>query len=192
MRERLPAKKQDPPDQDGKVHLLSRWAGVSIRVHVALGWVYSLLAVGLELSVYQKIIISRPMGLDCRVRAPWGVGFRILELPSSSPMGFEISEFATSHFLYEAPWACQFTPGPPVRASELLSVTWRNTARQRHLLMWERLVVLYVQYHKGQQQSGVYKDNIRFLPKAIGDLRHLEAGQLKPLDYVQVGDVGVG
>ncbi|KAL5344173.1 hypothetical protein ACLOAV_010863, partial [Pseudogymnoascus australis] len=30
--------------------------------------------------------------------------------------------------------------------------------------------MIYTQYHKGQQQSGVYKDNIRFLPKAIGDL----------------------
>jgi hypothetical protein len=30
--------------------------------------------------------------------------------------------------------------------------------------------MLYTQYHKGQQQSGVYKDNIRFLPKAVSDL----------------------
>ncbi|KFY23902.1 hypothetical protein V491_02362 [Pseudogymnoascus sp. VKM F-3775] len=61
-------------------------------------------------------------------------------------------------------------PGPPLREPELLSVTWRNTARQRHLFLWEKLVMIYTQYHKGQQQSGVYKDNIRFLPKAIGDL----------------------
>ena len=36
--------------------------------------------------------------------------------------------------------------------------------------MWEKQVMIYTQYHKGQQQSGLYKDNIRFLPKAIGDL----------------------
>jgi hypothetical protein len=30
--------------------------------------------------------------------------------------------------------------------------------------------MIYTQYHKGQQQSGAYKDNIRFLLKAIGDL----------------------
>jgi hypothetical protein len=30
--------------------------------------------------------------------------------------------------------------------------------------------MIYTQYHKGQQQSGAYKDNIRFLPKAVGDL----------------------
>jgi len=30
--------------------------------------------------------------------------------------------------------------------------------------------MIYTQYYKGQQQSGAYKDNIRFLLKAIGDL----------------------
>lgn len=35
--------------------------------------------------------------------------------------------------------------------------------------------MIYTQYHKDQQQSGVYKGNIRFLPKPIGD--HL-------LDYI--------
>ena len=30
--------------------------------------------------------------------------------------------------------------------------------------------MIYTQYHKGQQQSGAYKDNIRFLLKAIGNL----------------------
>jgi hypothetical protein len=65
---------------------------------------------------------------------------------------------------------CHIPPGPPLRETELLSITWRNTVRQRHVFIWEKLVMLYTQYHKGQQQSGAYKDNIRFLPKAIGDL----------------------
>jgi hypothetical protein len=30
--------------------------------------------------------------------------------------------------------------------------------------------MIYTQYYKGQQQSGTYKNNIRFLPKAVGDL----------------------
>ena len=30
--------------------------------------------------------------------------------------------------------------------------------------------MIYTQYHKGQQQSGTYKDNIRFILKAIRDL----------------------
>lgn len=65
---------------------------------------------------------------------------------------------------------CHIPPGPPIRVLELLSFRWRNTSRLRHLLMWEKLVLIYTQYHKGQQQSGTYKDNIRFLPKAIRDL----------------------
>jgi hypothetical protein len=59
---------------------------------------------------------------------------------------------------------------PPLREPELLSAMWQNTARQRHFLLWQKLVVLHTQYHKGQQQSGAYKENIRFLPKAVGDL----------------------
>ncbi|OBT60238.1 hypothetical protein VE03_10596 [Pseudogymnoascus sp. 23342-1-I1] len=53
--------------------------------------------------------------------------------------------------------ACHVAPGPPLRASELLS------------------------YHKGQQQSGVYKDNIRFLPRAIGDLLLMYIAYVIPL-----------
>ncbi|KYK53950.1 hypothetical protein DCS_05899 [Drechmeria coniospora] len=48
-----------------------------------------------------------------------------------------------------------------MRAPELLSVTFRNTARRRHVFVWEKLVLLYVQYHKGQEQSGGYKENVR-------------------------------
>jgi hypothetical protein len=59
--------------------------------------------------------------------------------------------------------------GQPLREPELLSVTVRNTARPRHLCLWQKQVMIYTQYHKGQQQSGAYEDNIRFLPKAIGD-----------------------
>jgi hypothetical protein len=30
--------------------------------------------------------------------------------------------------------------------------------------------MIYTQHDKGQRQSGVYKDNVRFLPQAIRDL----------------------
>ncbi|KUJ06624.1 uncharacterized protein LY89DRAFT_603110 [Mollisia scopiformis] len=30
--------------------------------------------------------------------------------------------------------------------------------------------MLYTTYHKGQQQTGKFKDNIRFLPAPVGDL----------------------
>jgi hypothetical protein len=37
-------------------------------------------------------------------------------------------------------------------------------------MIWEKLVMIFTQYYKEQQQSGAYKDNIRFLPKDLGDL----------------------
>lgn len=41
--------------------------------------------------------------------------------------------------------------------------------------------MIYTQYYKGQQQSGAYKDNIRFMPKAIGDLLLLYIAYVLPL-----------
>ncbi|KFY83054.1 hypothetical protein V500_10195, partial [Pseudogymnoascus sp. VKM F-4518 (FW-2643)] len=97
------------------------------------------------------------------------------------PKAMKIYEAHAQGFLKPVLVLAHVAPGPPLRASELLSVMWRNTARQRHMLMWEKLVMLYVQYHKGQQQSGVYKDNIRFLPKAIGDLLLMYIAYVIPL-----------
>jgi hypothetical protein len=86
------------------------------------------------------------------------------------PKAMAIYEAHAQDFLKRVLVLCHIPPGPPLREPELLSVMWRNNARQRHLLIWEKLVMIYTQYHKGQQQSGAYKDNIRFIPKAIGDL----------------------
>ena len=60
--------------------------------------------------------------------------------------------------------------GQPLRESELFSVTWYNTQRRRNIYVKHGLVMLYTTYHKGQQQTGRFKDNIRFLPAAVGDL----------------------
>lgn len=60
--------------------------------------------------------------------------------------------------------------GQPLRESELFSVTWCNTQRRRNVYLKHGLVMLYTTYHKGQQQTGKFKDNIRFLPPAVGDL----------------------
>jgi superfamily II DNA or RNA helicase len=60
--------------------------------------------------------------------------------------------------------------GQPLRESELFSVTWRNTQRRRNVYLKHGLVMLHTTYHKGQQQTGKFKDNIRFLPAPIGDL----------------------
>jgi Lhr-like helicase len=97
------------------------------------------------------------------------------------PKAMEIYEAHAQEFLKRVLVLCHIPPGPPLREPELLSVMWRNNARQRHLLIWEKLVMIYTQYHKGQQQSGAYKDNIRFLPKAIGDLLLMYIAYVLPL-----------
>ena len=60
--------------------------------------------------------------------------------------------------------------GQPLRESELFSLMWRNTQRRRNIYLKHGLVMLHTTYHKGQQQTGKFKDNIRFLPSPIGDL----------------------
>ncbi len=65
---------------------------------------------------------------------------------------------------------CHITAGQLLREPEYLSILWCNTLPQRHIMIWEKLVIIFTQYYKGQQQSGAYKDNIRFLPKDLGDL----------------------
>jgi Orsellinic acid/F9775 biosynthesis cluster protein D/Helicase conserved C-terminal domain len=65
---------------------------------------------------------------------------------------------------------CHMAAGQPLREKELFSVTWCNTQRRRNILLKHGLVMFHTTYHKGQQQTGEYKDNIRFLPAAIGDL----------------------
>ncbi|KAL5344612.1 hypothetical protein ACLOAV_010304 [Pseudogymnoascus australis] len=82
------------------------------------------------------------------------------------PKAMKIYEAHAQDFLGSGLILCHVPPGPPLRASELLS---------------EKLVMIYAQYHKGQQQSGVYKDNIRFLPKAIGDLLLMYIAYVIPL-----------
>ncbi len=66
------------------------------------------------------------------------------------PKAMDIYEAHAQEFLKPVLVLCHIPGGPPVRASELLSVMWCNTARQRHMLIWEKLVMIYVQYHKGQ------------------------------------------
>ncbi|OBT94394.1 hypothetical protein VE01_07776 [Pseudogymnoascus verrucosus] len=82
------------------------------------------------------------------------------------PKAMKIYEAHAQDFLGSGLILCHVPLGPPLRVSELLS---------------EKLVMIYVQYHKGQQQSGVYKDNIRFLPKAIGDLLLMYIAYVIPL-----------
>ncbi|KAK0303020.1 hypothetical protein LTR82_017684 [Friedmanniomyces endolithicus] len=62
------------------------------------------------------------------------------------------------------------TSGQPLRESEFFAMSWRNTQRRRSITLCHERVVIHVRYHKGQQQTGRYKDNIRFLAQPIGDL----------------------
>ena len=60
--------------------------------------------------------------------------------------------------------------GQPVRESEFFSMTYRNTQRRRSIIIRFDRVIVHVQYHKGQQQTGNYKENVRFLANPIAEL----------------------
>jgi hypothetical protein len=62
------------------------------------------------------------------------------------------------------------SPGQPLLEKEFFSITWRNTQRLRSISLKHGLVTIHTTYCKGQQQTGEYKDNIRFLPSALRDL----------------------
>ncbi|KAM0720756.1 hypothetical protein Q7P37_004893 [Cladosporium fusiforme] len=64
-------------------------------------------------------------------------------------------------------WAWRGDGGQPVRESEFFSMTYRNTQRRRSIIIRFDRVMVHVQYHKGQQQTGNYKENVRFLARPI-------------------------
>ncbi|WKT53608.1 Helicase superfamily 1/2, ATP-binding domain [Fusarium oxysporum f. sp. vasinfectum] len=79
----------------------------------------------------------------------------------------------------------QILPGPPLRSPELLSIIYINTGpRRRSVLIWEKLVMIHVRYHKSQERTGAEKDNIRFLPPAVGDLLLTYLAFIPPLRQV--------
>ncbi|KAK0767917.1 hypothetical protein LTR59_018064, partial [Friedmanniomyces endolithicus] len=49
-------------------------------------------------------------------------------------------------------------------------MTWRNTQRRRSMTLRHDRVMIHVKYHKDQQQTGRYKENIRFLAHPVGEL----------------------
>lgn len=60
--------------------------------------------------------------------------------------------------------------GQPVRESEFFEMTWRNTQRRRSITLCHERVMIHVKYHKGQQQTGRHKENVRFLAHPVGEL----------------------
>lgn len=79
-------------------------------------------------------------------------------------------EATADAFLQRLAVLVHLSSGQPLRESELFSITWRNTQRQRNVYLKHGQVMLHTTYHKGQQQTGRFKNNIRFLPSAVGDL----------------------
>ncbi|KAM0710533.1 hypothetical protein Q7P35_002203 [Cladosporium inversicolor] len=84
-------------------------------------------------------------------------------------------EATVQEFLKRLSVLIHISGGQPVRESEFFSMTYRNTQRRRSVIVRFDRVMLHVQYHKGQQQTGHYKENVRFLANPIAELR---------LDYI--------
>ena len=79
-------------------------------------------------------------------------------------------EGSVQEFLKRLCTLVHISGGQPLRENEFFSMTWRNTQRQRSITIRHEKVMVHTTYHKGQQQTGAYKDNIRFLAHPVGDL----------------------
>lgn len=79
-------------------------------------------------------------------------------------------EATVQEFLKRLSVLVHVSGGQPVRESEFFSMTYRNTQRRRSIIVRFDRVMVHVQYHKGQQQTGKYKENVRFLPNPIAEL----------------------
>jgi superfamily II DNA helicase RecQ len=79
-------------------------------------------------------------------------------------------EATVQEFLKRLSVLIHISGGQPIRESEFFSMTYRNTQRRRSIIIRFDRVMVHVQYHKGQQQTGNYKDNVRFLAQPIAEL----------------------
>ncbi|KAI7140984.1 hypothetical protein KC316_g16311, partial [Hortaea werneckii] len=79
-------------------------------------------------------------------------------------------EATTQEFLKRLGVLIHISGGQPIRESEFYEMTWRNTQRRRSVTICHDRVMIHVKYHKGQQQTGRSKENIRFLAHPIGEL----------------------
>lgn len=123
-----------------------------------------------EMALLRRIHASPELSAMFVVKAVDGTAGRSGSSARLSPKAMAIYEAHAQELLRRLLLLCHITSGQPLREPELLSVTYYNTARPRHLFIWQKLVMIHTQYHKGQEQSGRYKDNIRFLPRAVGNL----------------------
>jgi hypothetical protein len=79
-------------------------------------------------------------------------------------------EATVQEFLKRLSVLIHISGGRPIRQSEFFSMTYRNTQRRRSIIIRLDRVMVHVQYHKGQRQTGNYKDNVRFLAQPIAEL----------------------
>ena len=85
----------------------------------------------------------------------------------SATAGYEAT---VQEFLKRLSVLIHISGGQPVRESEFFSMTYRNTQRRRSIIVRFDRVMVHVQYHKGQQQTGNYKENVQFLADPIAKL----------------------
>ncbi|OAQ57815.2 DEAD/DEAH box helicase domain-containing protein [Pochonia chlamydosporia 170] len=93
-----------------------------------------------------------------------------------------VYEYEVQEFLKSMVTLLHVPPAPPVRAPELLSITCVNGGgRRRSMLIWEKMLMLHLRYHKSQEQTGKETDNIRFVPSYIADLLVTFLAVVQPL-----------
>jgi superfamily II DNA helicase RecQ len=100
--------------------------------------------------------------LSADTRAPDGFVWR-----ESALAGYEAT---VQQFLQRLCVLMHVSGGQPVRESEFFEMTWRNTQRRRSITIRHDRVMVHVKFHKGQQQTGRYKENVRFLAHPVGEL----------------------
>ncbi|KAM0714674.1 hypothetical protein Q7P37_003053 [Cladosporium fusiforme] len=94
-------------------------------------------------------------------RSPSGWAWR-----ESAMAGYEAT---VQEFLKRLSVLIHVSGGQPVRESEFFSMTYRNTQRRRSITIRFDRVMVHVQYHKCQQQTSDYKENVRFLADPIAE-----------------------
>ncbi|KAK3669171.1 hypothetical protein LTR78_010947 [Recurvomyces mirabilis] len=79
-------------------------------------------------------------------------------------------ETTVQDFLQRLCTIIHISGGQPVREPEFFSMTWCNTQRPRRITIRHRRVMIHLQYHKSQQQTGQLRENIRFLARPVSNL----------------------
>ncbi|KID83861.1 telomere-associated recQ-like helicase [Metarhizium guizhouense ARSEF 977] len=93
-----------------------------------------------------------------------------------------VYECEVQEFLKSMVTLLHVPPAPPLRAPELLSITCVNGGgRRRSMLIWEKMLMVHLRYHKSQEQTGKETDNIRFVPSYIADLLVTFLAVVQPL-----------